>query len=111
MASISASIGCRSAVRLSLPESPSRVRSTTAAMLATATSSSASRARVGERVRMDRLRLRRRVCRHVCRGPNKVMADDKSNSQALREQFAPDRVEKKLQEVVEERPKARFLLD
>ena len=39
------------------------------------------------------------------------MADDKSTTQALREQFAPDRVEKKLQEVVEERPKARFLLD
>ena len=37
--------------------------------------------------------------------------DDQSSTRALREEFSPDRVEKKLQEVVEERPKARHLLD
>jgi hypothetical protein len=37
--------------------------------------------------------------------------DEKSTTQALREEFSPDRVEQKLQEVVEERPKARHLLD
>lgn len=39
------------------------------------------------------------------------MSDKQSKTEALREEFAPDRVEKKLQEVMEERPKARHLLD
>lgn len=39
------------------------------------------------------------------------MSDEKSKTQALRDEFAPDRVEEKLQEVIEERPKARHLLD
>ena len=37
--------------------------------------------------------------------------DDRSTTQALRDELSPDRVEKKLQEVVEERPKAKHLLD
>ena len=39
------------------------------------------------------------------------MSDEQSKTQALREEFGPDRMEKKLQEVIEERPKARYLLD
>ena len=39
------------------------------------------------------------------------MSDKQSKTEALREEFGPDRVEKKLQEVMEERPKARHLLD
>lgn len=39
------------------------------------------------------------------------MSDKQSKTEALREEFAPDRMEQKLQEVMEERPKARHLLD
>ena len=34
-----------------------------------------------------------------------------AQARALKEDFSPDKVERKLQEVVDERPKARFLLD
>ena len=39
------------------------------------------------------------------------MSEEKSKTQALRDEFSPDRVESKLQEVVDERPKAKYLLD
>lgn len=38
-------------------------------------------------------------------------AEDKSTTQALRDEMSPARIEQKLQDVVEERPKARHLLD
>jgi Flp pilus assembly protein TadB len=49
-------------------------------------------------------------------GDSKSMSDEKStgigeHARALREDFAPDKLEGKLQEVAEERPKTKHLLD
>jgi hypothetical protein len=39
------------------------------------------------------------------------MSEEKSKARAVREEFSPERVEKKLQEVASERPKVKYLLD
>lgn len=49
-------------------------------------------------------------------GDSKNVAEEQkqgmgAQARALKEDLAPDRVERKLQDVIEERPKARFLLD